>query len=263
MSLVKYWHVAKAEFHHELTHSSNSIVWATILFVIIFVFLQIWKTVYGTKDTIEGFTIAQMIWYLAIAELNTFSNGSHNVEDMEKEIQSGNFSLSLLKPINFIAMWMSKLFGYATFVTLFFGAFAVVLAYLFVGPIPFSFASIPFLLVIFAGALALNFLFVIIYGLSALWLEQTHALAWIHTKFMFILGGMFMPFEMYPAWIQPILHKLPFAFAMYGPAKLFVHFSVAEFFRILLGQALWIVALLGIALMVYKRGVREVSINGG
>lgn len=259
----KYWHIAKAEFHHELSHTWNAITWVGILFVILFVFLQIWKTVYGTKDTLEGYTIAQMIWYLAMAEVITFANGSHNIEDIEKDIQSGTFSLSLIKPVNFVGMWIAKLFGYSTMVLLSFGTFAVFFAYSFVGSIPFNVATIPIHVLTITLALLMNYLFVVMYGLIALWLERVEAFGWIHTKFTFILGGMFMPFEVYPVWIQPFLHALPFGYMMYGPAKLFVHFSLNEFYHLLFGQIAWIIILTMTVLFMFKKGVREVSVHGG
>ncbi|MDP7182197.1 MAG: ABC-2 family transporter protein, partial [Candidatus Woesearchaeota archaeon] len=229
MNLAKYWQIAKSEFHHELSDSGNSFVGIAILVVVLFVFLQIWKTVYGQETTIEGFTIAQMIWYLAVAEIITFSNASHKVEDINEEVRTGLFSLSLLKPINYAYRWLANLFGYGSFVLLFFGSMGLVLAWLFVGTIPFTFSYIPFILIAVLGALFMNFLFVLIYGLLSFWFEETESLSWIHTKFTFIMGGMFMPYEVYPAWIQPILHKLPFSYMMYGPAKLFVKFSFADF----------------------------------
>jgi ABC-2 type transport system permease protein len=263
MNLAKYWHIAKSEFHHEISDRGNSFAGLAIVVVVLFVFLQIWKTVYGEETTIAGFTIAQMIWYLAVAEIITFSNASHMVENISEEVRTGVYSLTLLKPMSYVNSWIATLWGFGAFTLIFYGIAGLLLAWLYVGTIPFTFSHIPFILLAVAGALMMNFMFVLIYGLLSFWFEDTGALSWIHTKFTFIMGGMFMPYEVYPAWIQPILLKLPFSYMMYGPAKLFVQFSFADFIHVFLGQIGWI---LGLGIIVYwlqRKGTQAVSVHGG
>jgi ABC-type uncharacterized transport system permease subunit len=50
---------------------------------------------------------------------------------------------------------------------------------------------------------------------------------------------------------------------MYGPAKLFVKFSFADFVHVVLGQLGWIAGLGIIVWWLHKKGAKAVSVHGG
>lgn len=111
--------------------------------------------------------------------------------------------------------------------------------------------------------MAINFILILVMGLSAFWLEDSASISWIYQKIVFIIGGMLLPLEFYPSWLENLSKSLPTSYLMYYPAKLFVHFDFTLFFKIIIGQIAWIVILSIIAFIIYKKGVREVNINGG
>jgi ABC-2 type transport system permease protein len=100
-------------------------------------------------------------------------------------------------------------------------------------------------------------------GLAAFVSEDVAAFDWIVQKLVFILGGMLIPIDFFPTWLQKLAGVLPFAYAMYGPARLFVEPSLGRFASLLAGQVLWL-GVLGLAAgFAYQRGMRRLSVNGG
>jgi ABC-2 type transport system permease protein len=106
-------------------------------------------------------------------------------------------------------------------------------------------------------------LFNALIGLSAFALEEVAPFEWIYQKLVFILGGMLIPLDFYPAWLQTIAKSLPFAYMMYGPARLFVLPNPHLFMQIIIGQIFWLAVLSGLLMLVFLRGTKKLAINGG
>ena len=100
-------------------------------------------------------------------------------------------------------------------------------------------------------------------GLLAFWFEEVMPFWWIIQKLVFVIGGMFIPIDFYPEWLQRIARVTPFAFASYWPASTFVAFSWERALTTLCGQAIYIVLLTGVALGIFRAAVRKLHIQGG
>ena len=100
-------------------------------------------------------------------------------------------------------------------------------------------------------------------GLLAFVVEETNSFELIYQKAVFILGGMLIPLDMFPNWLQPIAKSLPFAYMMYAPARLFVKPDLALFWQFLAAQWLWIVVFVFLLNLAYQRSVKSLTVNGG
>jgi ABC-2 type transport system permease protein len=100
-------------------------------------------------------------------------------------------------------------------------------------------------------------------GLAAFVSEETSAYEWIYSKIVFILGGLLIPLDFYPEWLRNIALNLPFAYTLYGPARLFIEPSAERFFSLLGGQLAWIAALGLVVALLYRKSISWLVINGG
>src|SRR5215213_2405519 len=100
-------------------------------------------------------------------------------------------------------------------------------------------------------------------GLSAFLVEDVSAFMWIYQKLAFLFGGMLIPLDFYPAWLQTIAKALPFAGMTYGPARLFVTPTTELFVSVMALQMIWIVILALLLTFAYRRGVAYLTVNGG
>jgi ABC-2 type transport system permease protein len=123
--------------------------------------------------------------------------------------------------------------------------------------------SWPLTLVAVLGAWALNFLSNGLIGLAAFVSEEVAPFEWIYQKFAFIFGGLLIPLDFYPQWLQKIAFALPFPAMTYGPARLFVSPDASLFASVLGQQALWIVVLGLLLVIAYRRGLTFLTVNGG
>ena len=142
-------------------------------------------------------------------------------------------------------------------------AAAISMAWIFVGPINITTTSIIFGLITITIGYTIVFLLMAFMGLFAFWLEESYALFFIYDKMRFILGGFLFPLEILPLWLATPARKLPFAAALYYPAKIFVNFSWKTLIEALKLQITWIIILTILVSIIYKKGIKKVSIHGG
>jgi ABC-2 type transport system permease protein len=136
------------------------------------------------------------------------------------------------------------------------------MVWILVGPPP-DLSNWPVALIALVGAWLLHFCVNALIGLAAFAAEEVAPFEWIYQKLVFILGGMLIPIDFYPSWLQTITKSLPFAYMMYGPARLFVKPDLQLFLSVIIGQVIWLVILCGIMILVFSRGIRRLAINGG
>lgn len=263
MSVAKYYYLAKSDFLEKVTYGWSQFFGITFIGIILFIYLHIWTAIYAGKPSIEGFSLAQMIWYLAVTEASTSSSATNWMEKIGEEVKSGQFASALLKPMNYAyGKFALNLANFFFMLPVMLGL-SLLMAFIFTGPIALSVKGVILSLVALTIGTVLNFTIVLILGLSVFWFEDNTAFYWIYQKCIFILGGMIVPLDVYPQWLQGIVFYLPFSFIVYMPAKLFVAYSDALFMQTLIGQLAWLVPSTLVLLFVYKRALKEANINGG
>jgi ABC-2 type transport system permease protein len=258
----KYASVARISFLNVIAYFWEFSFGTIFMVILLFVLANFWKTIYATKEGIPGFTLVQMIWYLVLAEAIMFSSKKIG-EDISVEIKSGNIAYQLNKPYSYALFKYFDYMAIAAFrfvVTFTAGAIA---AYLLVGPFDFDFRYAPFVLLSVFFAVTVNFTFNFLIGLLAFWFEDIAGFEWVYGKFVLIIGGTLLPFEIFPEWIAKIVSYLPFSTIGYYPAKLFAAPHLQDVSSIYLFQLAWIVIMIAVVWTVYHFGVKKVNINGG
>lgn len=258
----KYFEIGKINFMNNLIYFSGFVLKAIFILIILFIFVHIWTAAYAGREIIDGFTLTMMIWYMLMTE-SIVTSGSTVIREVNSDIQDGAIAYQLSKPYNYLGYHLaknisSKLLGFiVTFVIGF------VLVYFMVGGFSFNLANIPFLIVTIVLALLLDFFMLLCIALLAFWFEDTTAIRWIYDKILFTIGGMLVPLEIFPTWLSKISNILPFGYAVYHPAKLFVNFNLERFFNVTGIQIAYITIFAILAVIIYRTGVRRVNINGG
>jgi len=260
--MKKYFEIAKINFLNSLAYFGEFFFHALFILLILFIFTNMWKAVYSGKEIIEGFTLSMMIWYLLMAESIVTSSPGF-VKEVNKEVQSGEIAYQLNKPYSYILYHFAKssskriIYFSLTFI------FGAIFVYLLIGGFNFKFYSLFFLAIIILLALILDFFIAMSIALLSFWLEDSNPIRWIYDKFLFTIGGMLVPLEIFPNWLSQISTVLPFSYIAYAPAKLFVKFELTQFFNVLIIQIAYITIFGCLTWMIYRRGTRRLNINGG
>ena len=138
-----------------------------------------------------------------------------------------------------------------------------IVALFLVGPIPMSIRGLAMFAAVLPVAFVLDFFGMFLVGLSAFWLESAAGLALIYTRSVMLFGGMFLPLEIYPDSLQPVLRILPFASMVSAPGRMFVNPSFILLKQSLITQGVAVVAYAGLVSTVQFIAFRRLFANGG
>lgn len=263
----KYLSIFKTSFKQESKTLGNSITSVISFAVIIYIFKELWKFIYGGNGggaLINGYTLDMMIWYMIMAEILMYClNGRATTRAFSADIKSGKIAYQLNKPYNYYAYQISSQSGLCAYKLCFLIPTAIVMGLLLVGPIAnFKFYYIfPLLLSLGFATLLLCVVYGAV-GLLSFWIEESTPFTWIIQKFI-MLFGLFFPPEFFPSWLQPIIEYSPVYAMMSGPCKLLADFSWELFARVAITQTIYLALFLIIGLIIYKSGTKKVNMNGG
>jgi ABC-2 type transport system permease protein len=259
----KYWMIFKIQLQNSLAYPAEFFWRSLAILLFMWVFTQLWQVAYSTTTNGElaGLTLNQMLWYLMLAESIELSRPrfARNIADSVKD---GSIAYLLNKPYDFLLYQMGSSAGDSVLRMVLNLVFGGALVWILVGPPPNP-KGYPFVLVAIVGGWLINYCITCLIGLTSFITEEVAPFEWIYQKFIFILGGMMIPLDLYPVWLQNISKALPFAYMMYGPSKLFVAPTIDFFLKLIILQVFWVALLGTILILAYRSGMRRLAINGG
>ena len=67
--MKKYLNITKMVMLEKMQYVFNTVSGLVMYGMFIFIFLQLWKYMYGEDSLIAGYSLNQMVWYVAITEI--------------------------------------------------------------------------------------------------------------------------------------------------------------------------------------------------
>ena len=260
ITLGKTWSVLRITLASRFAYVGELLIRSIFIVLIMFIFTQLWRATGQIEKT--GFSLVQLIWYLAFTEaiMTSVDTGAGEVD---REVRSGDLAYRLARPLAYPLYHFGAALGERL---LRFGLnllVGVLVALAVVGPLAIGpLALVLSLSVALAGFVA-DWIWSMTISLLSFWFEDTFGIHLLYRRALMILGGMLIPLEAYPAWLADIAHALPFKYLVYAPARLFVRPDAGYWLEA--SAAIMLVALAGCIplLVIYRLGLRQVSAQGG
>jgi ABC-2 type transport system permease protein len=228
--------------------------------VILGVFSSLWHAVAEAGMPIAADPKA-LVWYLAVTEWIVLSAPPIHI-DIKEAIRRGDFVCQLGRPVSYVGAAFAEGLGLLLVRAPLLGATAGVCAFVFTGwtpPPAVVLYVVPFGL---AAAALLTALYLWI-GLLAFWLEDVSPVYWVWQKLLFVLGGLMMPIELYPALIRRLAPFTPFPSVLAGPASFVLHRSSAEAGVHARSLSIWAGVTAVAVCWVFRRATSTLRVNGG
>lgn len=262
-TLNRYGALFRMPLAENLAYAGQLAAASLTMVMFMWIFGMLWRTVYAFQGAsrMAGLTLNDTLWYLLIAETVVLSKPRLAV-DIADSIKSGAIAYDLMRPYRFSLYHLSR---YAGYVALRAGLNALAggaVVWLMAGPPPSWFGLAPALAALVL-AWGLEFCFEFLIGLAAFLVEDTFAFRWIYQKVSFILGGLLLPLDFYPAWLARVARWLPFASIMYGPGRLFVSPDLDRALSTLGLQIGWLLVLGLLLRFLTRRAMARLAVNGG
>jgi ABC-2 type transport system permease protein len=259
----KYWAVFQITLVNSLAYPGELIGRSLMIIPFMWIFYQLWKVTYAAagSDVINGFSLRDVMWYLMLTE--TIELGRPQLaRTISENVKDGSIAYLLNKPYDFLLYQLSTSMGETIFRALMNAIFGGTVVWWLVGA-PEHLEGFIIALPAILGAWILHFCVAAMIGLSAFLVEDVSAFVWIYQKLAFMLGGMLIPLDFYPGWLQTIARALPFSSTTYGPARLFVTPTTELFINVMALQIIWTIVLALLLTFAYRRGVSYLTVNGG
>lgn len=263
-SLVKYVAITETNLQNQLAYLWDFVWRSSFMVIIMFVFVRLWSATYESQGAtqIAGLSLRDTIWYLVLAETVVLGN-IRFAEQVAEEVRDGSIAYTLGRPYNYLLYHFANGLGDALIRAAFTFLSGAALAWVMIGPSPGSVSELPAVLLVLALSYVLDFCLHGIIALSAFVTEDITAFQLIYHRITFILGGLLIPVDFLPDWLQQIARLLPFRLIAYASGRLLVGFDLALFWEFLASQLFWIAVCSLLLALMFRWGMRRVSINGG
>ena len=261
--MKKYLAIFQTTLINSLAYPGELIGRSLMILPFMWIFYQLWNVTFAASGsiTINGLTLHDTMWYLMMAETIELSR-PRIARTIAENVKDGSIAYLLNKPYDFMIYQFSVSMGETIFRALMTAIFGGAMVWWLAGPPP-DLRSWPLTLIAVLGAWVLSFLVNGMIGLTAFISEEVAPYEWIYQKFAFIFGGLLIPLDFYPQWLQNTAFALPFPAMLYGPSRLFVSPDTNMSASVLGQQVIWILVLGVLLVFAYRRGIAFLTVNGG
>ena len=227
----------------------------------------LWKAIFDSSaaDTVNGMTYTDTLVYVALAGAIMGALETFLVWSVGREIQSGEFSLNYVKPVDYFTR---RLFSYETSVLVSF-VLNVVPIMIIVGfishwAVPFGWNSILFIPAL-AMATIINFSIDFLVATLCLYTESSWGINIIKEVIVLLLSGATVPLAFFPETLRNIMMCLPFQAIYNTPLKILISDIMpwSEYARMYGIQLIWLILTVLAAKIFFKSASRVITVNGG
>ncbi|HVO66716.1 MAG TPA: ABC-2 family transporter protein [Syntrophales bacterium] len=262
-SLSKFWLIFKIVWIERMVYRINFFldILSGILSSLIVVFL--WIAIYRNVGSgiIGGYSTGEMVTYLlGCGLLNSFILTTAENPETSQNIQDGTLSTLLIKPFSPYIVWFARDMGGKTFLFMlgligYLGILFFFREYL----IPFASPG-HLLLFVFSVLFAALLQFLLFEALSLLsfWIENTYGIRFTMRVIMEVAGGAIIPLSFFPDILQKFFMLLPFSYMIYLPMQIYLRKIPLDGVPFeFLKENIWIMGLILLNFIIWKRGVRQ------
>src|SRR3989338_842145 len=106
--MSKYVQVISNAIAENMTYRLNFVLWRVRRIVNLLLVYFLWHAIFAGRDTLFGYSQSQMLTYILISNIVSSFVFATRTMDIGDEINSGDLSNYLLKPINYFTYWWAK-----------------------------------------------------------------------------------------------------------------------------------------------------------
>jgi len=228
--------------------------------IVVSVLAGLWRVaIDGAGGSVAGYGVVAITWYVVCTEATVLCLGNRLISDAGRDIGSGAVAVELLRPASVLGVRVAGELGRSLPRLGVLVVAGAVLAVVTAGAPPRPVAlllALPSLVM----AVACNIVAQHAFAAVAFWIRDAGSAWFLYQKLIFILGGMLIPLEALPGWLQRTASVLPFRAMSYAPARLASgHIEP----MLLLEQVAWLAALVGAATALFRAGERRLQVVGG
>jgi len=242
----KYLEIGRVLFKAQLSWRFD--IAFNMLFTVVKVLFAtiVWGAIFGSRDTVAGFTLDAMLTYYIVSSFLSQLEMSEGVSgEISSRIRDGSFSKYMVVPVRMEGHFMARTFGTAALYMIFNLIAAVVWVLLF--GIRFTLAGDPALIACAALMVLLGLVFMVqlnfFIGILAFKFQDVWLFLMIKNNLVAFVTGTMVPLALLPEAVVSVMRFFPFYSVTYLPSMLLIGRNAEEALGGLLVLAAWTAAL--------------------
>lgn len=261
----KYLMLFRTCLVESLTYRTQNLVWVLVGAVPALFAIVAWLAVYGGRGRVGAFTRGDIITYYLVIGIAWYIIGGRINTQIARGIKDGTLAQHLLKPYAALSYYIVgeqtwKIVSLALALPVYLLLIVLFRHDLRLAPTP-SRVALAALATLCAAAIFIAL--EVIIGLLAFWTTDTRNLFEVYDLLLYLASGELVPLALFPPWLTPALGALPFRYTFSFPVEVFLSKldgqGLASGF---LWQIGWLAALIGLARLLWVRGLRRYSAAG-
>lgn len=265
MNIRKYWLVAKNTWDEVFAYRLNFAMWRVRTVVQLLTLYFLWLGLLPKGATLLGYTQSVMLTYILGTSLIgsiVLASRSYAVGD---DINNGNLSNFLIRPINYFAYWFAKDVGDKA-MNICFSVFELTVLFLMLHPPVFFQTNIFYLILSSISiiiAIVLYFFFNLLLGFIGFWSPEVWGPRFIFMILLSFFAGSLFPLDILPKPVFIAFQFLPFSYLLYFPLKIYLgRLTMFEILTGLLTSLVWTFLIYKIVQFVWAKGLRVYTAYG-
>ncbi len=258
-----YRALVRATARAALAYRLNLLLGLGAVIVQLVALLAVWRVVLA-QSSVNGFTWPQMRAYLLVAFAAGTVVSLMGDFRMAFRILDGDVALDLVKPVDYQKARLAEAIGGLWIEVILIGVVVgVTLAVTGgvdapAGP-AFALFAVSMLLLV-----PLKFLIVYVSTLTCFWTQNFIGVQWARLAVVNLFSGALIPLAFLPGWLATVAQWSPFAGLTSTPALIFLgRIGVGDGLTLVAVQLGWVVVLWFGARLVWRAGLRRLTVNGG
>ncbi len=248
----------------------SALTWAFLDFLGPLMMLFIWLAIYqgqkGSGGEIGGYNLSQMLtYYFGVALISAVAT-AHNEWEVAREIQSGELSAYLTRPISYLGHHLVANLSWKILKGLCVAPFLLGLYLIFKNYLSLNFTlwQLAAFGLVLVFSYLLNFFNSMVFGLIPFWLEEYGSFVELNEIVRSLFSGMALPIAFLPGVFLTIGQLLPYRYLYDFPLRILAgQAGAAEVSSGLVGLIIWLLIFAFAYSFLWRKGAARYSAYGG
>lgn len=258
---LERWSFVGNRIRTVVAYRTDVLAWLVGVALHLVLMVTLWRAVYDGRPVVDGVPLTVMTTYAAIAAMQALLNNDDTVDWLTERVRDGKVGADMARPVGLLQQQMC---GQAAQLVMKLPMIALValVALLAVG-VSAPAAAGPYLLSTLLGW-AVNCCLGLLLAASAFWTLETDGTMFLYFVLSGFLSGALVPLWIMPSWLGGLLSWLPWQAVVYTPVSIYIgRLSGPAMWQAIGVQALWAAALAALVVLLWRRAVHRVVVQGG
>lgn len=263
--MKKYWLVAKITWEEMFTYRLNFIMWRIRWILGLLMIYFLWLSILPKDVVLFGYNQSLMLTYILGTSFISSIVISSKTNAVGDEINQGNLSNFLIRPINYFKYWFARDVGDKA-MNIIFCVFELAILFFVLHPPVFIQTNFYFLFLTLVSifiALVLFFFINFLLGLIGFWSPEVWAPRFVFYIISNFFAGSLFPLDILPKQIFTVIQFSPFAYLLFFPLKIYLgQLNIIEIYKGLLISIVWTIFFYFVLKYIWRIGLKDYTAQG-